>query len=278
MVTTPEFIANQGQGLGAVSVTGRFLVAGSPPEPKVLMHGRLAPSLIHTFATLAVIGTSACGGSSSEPGASVASISISGDPTRQLVAGETAQLQATVKDNSGATVTGVSVQWTTSNQSIATVNSGGLVTAVAEGTASITASASQKTAVMDIEVVGGGMVGPAGATLTFLSGKATLVVPSGALAQPVRLVLAPAILPPNTVVMQRSAFFIGPANVVFAQSTVLTLTYDPARIPPPLVESELKLSQATAGGWIPRAGTVNSSAKTLTTPIAGGGTFAVIVP
>ena len=235
--------------------------------------------LIHTFATVAVLGASACGsGSGPDDGPSIASISITGAPTGQLLPGESATLQTTAKDNSGTSVTGVSVQWTTSNQSIATVDGSGRVTAVAEGTASITASASQKTAVVDIEVVGGGIVGPAGATLTFLSGKATLVVPAGALAQPVRMVLAPAILPPNTVVMQGTAFSISPANVVFAQSAAVTLTYDPARIPPPLVESELKLSQATPGGWIPRAGTVNSSAKTLTTPIAGGGTFAVIVP
>ena len=53
--------------------------------------------------------------------------------------GTTQQLSATVRDQNGATMSGASVSWATSALSVATVSSSGLVTSVAEGTATITA-------------------------------------------------------------------------------------------------------------------------------------------
>ena len=43
--------------------------------------------------------------------------------------GQTSQLAATVKDQSGATMSGATVTWSTSAASVATVSSSGLVTA-----------------------------------------------------------------------------------------------------------------------------------------------------
>jgi len=61
-------------------------------------------------------------------------------PTSASVAvGKTVTLTATPKDVDGATVTGSSVSWSTSNQGLATV-SGGVVTGVAPGTVTITAA------------------------------------------------------------------------------------------------------------------------------------------
>ncbi len=54
--------------------------------------------------------------------------------------GATQQLTATVKDQNGATMSGASVTWATSSASAATVSSTGLVTAVADGTTTITAT------------------------------------------------------------------------------------------------------------------------------------------
>ncbi|SVC43997.1 uncharacterized protein METZ01_LOCUS296851, partial [marine metagenome] len=55
--------------------------------------------------------------------------------------GQTQQLTATVQDQNGATMNGASVTWSTSATSVATVSASGLVTAVANGTATITATA-----------------------------------------------------------------------------------------------------------------------------------------
>lgn len=54
--------------------------------------------------------------------------------------GTTVQASATLRDASGAALTGRSVVWTSSNQQVATVSSSGLVTALAPGSAVITAT------------------------------------------------------------------------------------------------------------------------------------------
>ena len=53
--------------------------------------------------------------------------------------GQTAQLTATVADQNNSPITGATVAWSSSNMSVASVSAGGLVTAVSNGTAQITA-------------------------------------------------------------------------------------------------------------------------------------------
>lgn len=60
--------------------------------------------------------------------------------TGSLIIGATLQLSATTKDAAGDTLTGRAISWSSSNTSIASVSSSGLVTAVGVGTATITAS------------------------------------------------------------------------------------------------------------------------------------------
>ena len=55
--------------------------------------------------------------------------------------GTTAQLRAEVRDQDSTVMTGVTVTWTTSANSVATVDAAGVVTAAGNGTATITASA-----------------------------------------------------------------------------------------------------------------------------------------
>ena len=72
----------------------------------------------------------------------VTSVSIS-QPTAEMIMGETTQLKATVLP-SNATMQ--SVTWASSKQSVATVSKSGLVTAIAEGTSTVTASSGGKSA------------------------------------------------------------------------------------------------------------------------------------
>jgi len=69
--------------------------------------------------------------------------------------GQTGQLTATPKDASGATLTGRVVTWASSNTAVATVNGTGLVTGVAAGSATITATSEGKngTAAVTVSVV-----------------------------------------------------------------------------------------------------------------------------
>ena len=83
------------------------------------------------------------------PGGTATVTSISIDPTLALKVGETGQLTATV-DPAGTAVT-----WSSDQEEVATVDANGLVTAVAVGTAIITAKAGDKKATCTVTVTPG---------------------------------------------------------------------------------------------------------------------------
>jgi hypothetical protein len=100
---------------------------------------RAVPLLVLAFLPFLVT----CGGESTTgPQASppVASVTVAPAQTSLSAIGETVQLAATARDAGGATIAGRSFTWNSSNRNLATVNSTGLVTAVAAGTADVTAS------------------------------------------------------------------------------------------------------------------------------------------
>ena len=66
--------------------------------------------------------------------------------------GEIQQLSAMVSDQNGATMSGASITWASSASSVASVSSTGLVTALADGTASITATAESANASASVSV------------------------------------------------------------------------------------------------------------------------------
>jgi uncharacterized protein YjdB len=66
--------------------------------------------------------------------------------------GATSQLSATVKYQNGATMASATVTWTTSDAAVATVSSVGLVTSVADGTATITATSGSVSATASVSV------------------------------------------------------------------------------------------------------------------------------
>jgi uncharacterized protein YjdB len=73
----------------------------------------------------------------------VASVAVSPSSTT-IAIGATATLSATVRDASGATLSGRTVTWSTSAPQIASVSSSGVVTALAAGSATITATSEGK--------------------------------------------------------------------------------------------------------------------------------------
>ncbi len=66
--------------------------------------------------------------------------------------GDTQQLTATVRDQNGATISGVPVTWESSASNVASVSSTGLVTAVADGTATVTATLGSATGTVSVTV------------------------------------------------------------------------------------------------------------------------------
>ncbi|MEO7965337.1 MAG: Ig-like domain-containing protein [Gemmatimonadaceae bacterium] len=86
--------------------------------------------------------------------APVASVSVT-PPTSSLAVGATAQLSAAALDAAGNTLAGRPATWASSSSSVATVDANGLVTAVAVGSATITATVSgvQGTATVSVSAV-----------------------------------------------------------------------------------------------------------------------------
>ncbi|MGH7668327.1 MAG: Ig-like domain-containing protein [Gemmatimonadaceae bacterium] len=84
----------------------------------------------------------------------VTSVAVAPSPDT-LAIGATKQLTATIKDQNGATMTGLTVSWSSNTTSVATVNSSGLVTAVTAGTATITGSNGGKSGTATVVVTSG---------------------------------------------------------------------------------------------------------------------------
>ncbi len=82
----------------------------------------------------------------------VASVTIGGVPTG-LVPKVTAQLAATALDAAGVTLTGRTATWQTSSATVATISETGMLTAVAAGSATITATIEGRNATAAIVVI-----------------------------------------------------------------------------------------------------------------------------
>jgi uncharacterized protein YjdB len=81
----------------------------------------------------------------------VASVSV-GPTTASVQAGQTVQLTATPKDASGNALSGRTVTWTSSNVGVATVSGAGLVSGVAAGTVTITATSEGRSGAATVSV------------------------------------------------------------------------------------------------------------------------------
>jgi len=88
---------------------------------------------------LIALGLSVCGDGGTGP--QIATISISSGDQTLTYLGETVQLSASAKTKNGTAISDASLTWSSSSSSVATVSATGLVTAVSNGTATITASA-----------------------------------------------------------------------------------------------------------------------------------------
>ena len=98
-------------------------------------------TMVMTMALVAAVGCGGDGGGGGTGNDPVLTTLAVAPPTMTLAVQETRTLTVTPRDQSGATMTGVgSPTFTSSNQARATVSSGGVVTGVAAGEATITAS------------------------------------------------------------------------------------------------------------------------------------------
>lgn len=99
----------------------------------------------------------------------VASVTVS-PPNKTMVVGDTATFTATTKDAQGHVLTGRAIAWSSDNTAVATVDTTGLVTAVAAGSANITATSEGQSGSAQVTVnpvpVGSVIVKPQDTTMT----------------------------------------------------------------------------------------------------------------
>jgi len=130
------------------------------------------------------------------------------------------------------------------------------------------------TAVVDVNAAG---IVQAPATLTAPSANAVLNIPQGTrllgrTGNPIAsltvgpLAVTPPSAPPrNTVVL---ALDFGPDGATFNPPLSLTMTYNPATLPPGVRENKLSIAYWDGGNWIKLNSTVNSVTKTITAQIS----------
>ena len=127
-------------------------------------------SYVVVFLSLAMLALTVCGKDSpTEPTTQVPSlINLSPNNVVLTAIGQSAQINATVFDQESKVITGAAVTWTSSNARVAMVSPGGLVTAVSNGTARITATfgfASASVSVSVAQEAGSITIFPESATL-----------------------------------------------------------------------------------------------------------------
>jgi hypothetical protein len=130
---------------------------GRPPRGAYIP-GITLPSPIHLplatrpffFCVLLAAGLS-CGGSTSGPNATVASVTVNA-PGANIAVGHTAQLSAVAFDETGAQLVGVTFQWFSSDNALATVTDTGLVTGVALGSVRISAKVGTVSGYADVTI------------------------------------------------------------------------------------------------------------------------------
>ena len=106
-------------------------------------HARAARAVAALGLAGLAFGYTGCGDDSTGPGPQVNRVIVEPD-TATIIAGGTLQLKATLLAANGDTITGRPVEWSSSNDSIATVSPSGLVTGIGLGFADIRAAADGK--------------------------------------------------------------------------------------------------------------------------------------
>lgn len=239
-----------------------------------------APRVLLVACSFAIL---SCDGGPTEPTVPVAQVDVAGTPAENvLLVGGTVQLTATPRAAGGA-VLDRRVTWTSSDASIATVSSTGLVTAVAPGIAVMSAGAGGATGAAAIAVRVAVPVPPptAGAPVStsLLNNTLLLTLAPGASATPTLTVGRAVVLTNDTRILAATAFAIGPAPVTFTIPASVEVSVNLAAVPTGK-RAGLRLFRVTDQGDIeptPSSGVDLVRGVVLAT-LARGGTYVVIAP
>lgn len=233
-------------------------------------------TLARLLFALVVGGGVACGGDSTATTRSVTAVVLTGTPTAPMRVGGTTQLLATALSETGSTISGAAVTWTSTNQAVARVSSGGLVTAISAGAATVTATSGSGTAQTEILVVAP-LALSSGNSVALPDGSVTLASAPGGTGGMTLLVGPGAASTADDKVVPGSIFQISSESgtPLFLGGVTLTLRYDPARMPAGTTAGGLQLYQRTGTGWVAiRQSASNETQRTVSGTFQTTGTYA----
>lgn len=247
------------------------------PTPSRGLPPRAVRAAARRLLVLAAAALAACGGdgTGSTP-APVAALVLTGEPDDVVLVGATVPLVATPVTADGV-ILNRPVAWRSSDSTLATVAPTGIVAVVGAGTVTITASAEGKEASVTLDARAGGELGPAGGTLRLLDGRITVTAQPGALPFPTLVLFRPALTPPpNARAVPGTLFEMEPNALPATPPLLLTLAYDPARLPAGVSESGLQLHHVVDGSWRAITGSLPDTVRNTVRGAAfAGGTYAV---
>lgn len=219
----------------------------------------------------------ACGKDGTGTPDPVAVVMLTGVPADIVLAGATVQLTASAVSASGTALSNRTITWQSSDPAIATVGPTGTVSVVGAGSVTITASAEGKQASAPLDARAGGQMGPAGGVLRLLDGRIIVNAPPNAFQFPTMLLFRPAVSPPpNPRGVPGTAFDMEPQILSVSPPPLLTLAYDPSRLPAGVTEAGLQLYRVLDGNWRPVFGSVvDTMGNTVRGAVGTGGTYAI---
>ncbi len=210
------------------------------------------------------------------PPPAVATVTLSRD-TATVVPRQTIPISATLKDQSGATLSGRTVTWTTSAAGVATVSADGVVAGVTAGAASITATSEGKSASAAITVRDGAVVGQTGGVAATADSVARVTLPASALTSERTITITPVANPPaNPRLIAGTAFDFGPSGT-FAVPVTIRISYRGSVVPVTALAHNLRLYRLSGTTWNEVAGsTVDTAAKQVAGPTSSFSTYAIL--
>jgi hypothetical protein len=223
----------------------------------------------------------ACSDSSGPQPATPASLTFN-NPPAAIVPGEQVTLDVTARTSAGAAITSPTIEWSSSNNGVATVSAAGVLNGLAVGSATITARTGAVSKTHQVDVIEGSIISAAGGTISALNGTMQLVVPAGAVAQNVRVHAStvPIAGGPDPSLVQGTVYVLTltPA-VTFAGPIALTVRYDPERAPIGVQEKDLGVAISEGVTWRSTGtATVDTLNNLVTANITQGGSYAVHRP
>ena len=182
----------------------------------------------------------------------VATITLSSS-AQTLIPQDTARLSALLKDAAGHILTGRAVVWSASPAATGTVTASGVVTAIAPGTLTVTATSEGQVATMALAVVSGAMVGPTGGTVLLDNGNVQVQVPAGAVSANTRITVVPtaqpSAAPPDGWTSVGPQYELGPVGTVFAQPVTVRFKFRSTDLPAFAMSGDLQVRQASGSQW-----------------------------